>query len=259
MRDESSVKIFLRPLMPQSSVWSRSAFSRSIMVLSSSEVPPASPSTMGSFSIMRTRTTTSWLMSPLTWPACTSRTSPPYRFRIFSSTKVTSSSMWRTRSLVLLSWMRSTHGRNMRTSMLSSLIHSSRIRSSTGWSSGITVERGFGSYTIMVCATTSLSSVYSRLARYLSATVSRVALGSLWVANWTAAWSFASSMKMVRLGVLICFETLMSSSMRGTPRVTSLAELPAWWKVFRVICVAGSPMDCAARMPTISPGATCAR
>ena len=60
----------------------------------------------------------------------------------------------------------------------------------------------------------------------------------------------------VRMGVFIFFEALMSSSKRGTPRVTFLAEFPAWWKVFKVICVVGSPTDCAAMVPTISPGAT---
>jgi len=35
--------------------------------------------------------------------------------------------------------------------------------------------------------------------------------------------------------------TLIISLNLGTPRVTFLAEIPAKWKVFRVICVAGSP------------------
>ena len=46
----------------------------------------------------------------------------------------------------------------------------------------------------------------------------------------------------------------MSSLRRGTPSVTFLAETPAKWKVFKVICVAGSPMDCAATVPMPSPG-----
>ena len=48
----------------------------------------------------------------------------------------------------------------------------------------------------------------------------------------------------------------MSSSNLGTPRVTFLAELPAEWNVLSVIWVVGSPTDCAAIVPTISPGAT---
>ena len=36
---------------------------------------------------------------------------------------------------------------------------------------------------------------------------------------------------------------------RGTPRVTFLLDTPAKWNVFRVICVAGSPQDCAAIDP----------
>ncbi len=40
---------------------------------------------------------------------------------------------------------------------------------------------------------------------------------------------------------------------RGTPSVRCFADTPAWWNVFSVICVAGSPMDCAASTPHISP------
>ncbi len=47
---------------------------------------------------------------------------------------------------------------------------------------------------------------------------------------------------------------LMISVRRGTPSVTFLADTPAKWKVFSVICVVGSPMDCAATVPIISPG-----
>jgi hypothetical protein len=45
------------------------------------------------------------------------------------------------------------------------------------------------------------------------------------------------------LGVLIFLATLMISLSLGTPSVTFLADTPAKWKVFRVIYVAGSPMD----------------
>lgn len=40
----------------------------------------------------------------------------------------------------------------------------------------------------------------------------------------------------------------------GMPRVTFISPLPAKWKVFRVICVEGSPMLWAASRPTASPG-----
>ena len=47
------------------------------------------------------------------------------------------------------------------------------------------------------------------------------------------------------------------SSIRGTPRVTfDLDATPTLWKVFKVNCVVGSPTDCAAMTPTISPGWT---
>mmetsp|Transcript_110788 Transcript_110788/g.309615 ORF Transcript_110788/g.309615 Transcript_110788/m.309615 type:complete len:246 (+) Transcript_110788:2051-2788(+) len=59
--------------------------------------------------------------------------------------------------------------------------------------------------------------------------------------------------KMASDGVFTCFATLMSSFKRGTPNVTFLAPTPAKWKVFNVICVAGSPTLCAARTPTESP------
>mmetsp|Transcript_95530 Transcript_95530/g.270216 ORF Transcript_95530/g.270216 Transcript_95530/m.270216 type:complete len:206 (-) Transcript_95530:2835-3452(-) len=48
----------------------------------------------------------------------------------------------------------------------------------------------------------------------------------------------------------------MSSFNRGTPSVTFLAPTPAKWKVFRVICVAGSPTLCAATTPITSPAST---
>mmetsp|Transcript_57261 Transcript_57261/g.167581 ORF Transcript_57261/g.167581 Transcript_57261/m.167581 type:complete len:270 (-) Transcript_57261:1574-2383(-) len=59
--------------------------------------------------------------------------------------------------------------------------------------------------------------------------------------------------KMARDGVFTAFATLISSFSLGTPSVTFLAPTPAKWKVFRVICVAGSPTLCAARVPIISP------
>mmetsp|Transcript_66834 Transcript_66834/g.215443 ORF Transcript_66834/g.215443 Transcript_66834/m.215443 type:complete len:238 (-) Transcript_66834:852-1565(-) len=60
--------------------------------------------------------------------------------------------------------------------------------------------------------------------------------------------------KTAREGVFTVLATLMSSFSLGTPSVTFLAPTPAKWKVLSVICVAGSPTLCAARVPTISPG-----
>ena len=53
--------------------------------------------------------------------------------------------------------------------------------------------------------------------------------------------------------ILSLLVQLMSSSSLGTPRVTFILETPAKWKVFNVICVAGSPILCAAIAPTDSP------
>ena len=58
----------------------------------------------------------------------------------------------------------------------------------------------------------------------------------------------------MREGVLMFLAMLMISVSRGTPSVTFLADTPAKWKVLRVICVVGSPIDCAATVPIISPG-----
>mmetsp|Transcript_74137 Transcript_74137/g.191239 ORF Transcript_74137/g.191239 Transcript_74137/m.191239 type:complete len:241 (+) Transcript_74137:2052-2774(+) len=60
--------------------------------------------------------------------------------------------------------------------------------------------------------------------------------------------------KTAREGVLTVLATLINSLSRGTPSVTFFAPTPAKWKVFKVICVAGSPTLCAARTPTVSPG-----
>jgi len=42
----------------------------------------------------------------------------------------------------------------------------------------------------------------------------------------------------------------------GTPYVICILATPAKWKVFNVIWVPGSPIDCAAIAPTQSPGVT---
>ena len=49
------------------------------------------------------------------------------------------------------------------------------------------------------------------------------------------------SEKIVKTGVLTFEEALMSSSKRGSPKVTFFALFPALWNVFSVICVVGSP------------------
>lgn len=56
------------------------------------------------------------------------------------------------------------------------------------------------------------------------------------------------------MGVLIFLAALIISLIRGTPSVTFIDATPAKWKVFKVICVPGSPMDCAPTAPTVEPG-----
>lgn len=56
------------------------------------------------------------------------------------------------------------------------------------------------------------------------------------------------------MGVEMTREAFMISLMRGTPSVTFMLATPAKWNVLSVICVAGSPMECAATAPTASPG-----
>ncbi len=58
------------------------------------------------------------------------------------------------------------------------------------------------------------------------------------------------------IGVLIFLEALIISLIRGTPCVMLMPATPAKWNVFRVICVPGSPIDCAAMAPTADPGST---
>lgn len=52
------------------------------------------------------------------------------------------------------------------------------------------------------------------------------------------------------------FLVVINSFSLGTPSVTFAPPWPAKWKVFNVICVEGSPKDCAAIAPTASPGST---
>mmetsp|Transcript_560 Transcript_560/g.2293 ORF Transcript_560/g.2293 Transcript_560/m.2293 type:complete len:279 (-) Transcript_560:3046-3882(-) len=56
------------------------------------------------------------------------------------------------------------------------------------------------------------------------------------------------------MGVEMFLAALMISLIRGTPSVMFIEATPAKWNVFRVICVPGSPMDCAPTAPTALPG-----
>ena len=81
--------------------------------------------------------------------------------------------------------------------------------------------------------------------------------------NWLRALyapAFESSSKYTVIEGFFGFgDSERISSTRGVPRVTvDLLATPAKWNVFSVSCVVGSPMDCAAMMPTISPGFTTA-
>eukprot|EP00499_Haloplacidia_sp_CaronLabIsolate_P012258 CAMPEP_0196774152 /NCGR_PEP_ID=MMETSP1104-20130614/3211_1 /TAXON_ID=33652 /ORGANISM="Cafeteria sp., Strain Caron Lab Isolate" /LENGTH=54 /DNA_ID=CAMNT_0042144305 /DNA_START=63 /DNA_END=224 /DNA_ORIENTATION=- len=53
------------------------------------------------------------------------------------------------------------------------------------------------------------------------------------------------------MGVLMLAEAVITiSRRRGIPNVTFTDPCPAKWNVLSVICVDGSPMDCAAMAPT---------
>lgn len=67
-----------------------------------------------------------------------------------------------------------------------------------------------------------------------------------------ASLSFVTSLQLM-IGVLIALAALMISFIRGTPRVTFIDATPAKWNVFKVICVPGSPIDCAPTAPTVDP------
>lgn len=67
-----------------------------------------------------------------------------------------------------------------------------------------------------------------------------------------ASLSFVTSLQLM-IGVLMAFAALMISLIRGTPRVTFIEATPAKWNVFKVICVPGSPIDCAPTAPTVDP------
>ena len=59
------------------------------------------------------------------------------------------------------------------------------------------------------------------------------------------------------IGVDTLRAALIISLIRGTPRVTFIDATPAKWKVLSVICVPGSPIDCAPTAPTAEPGSIC--
>ena len=73
---------------------------------------------------------------------------------------------------------------------------------------------------------------------------------------FSASLAAAPVRKTVREGALGFLLILIISFNLGTPKVTFFDDTPAKWKVFSVICVAGSPSDWAAKAPTISPGLT---
>ena len=67
---------------------------------------------------------------------------------------------------------------------------------------------------------------------------------------------FGDTSLAVIMGVLMFFDALIISLMRGTPKVTFMEATPAKWKVFSVICVPGSPIDWAPTAPTVDPDQT---
>lgn len=69
-----------------------------------------------------------------------------------------------------------------------------------------------------------------------------------------ASLSFVTSLQLI-IGVLMALAALIISLIRGTPRVTFMDATPAKWNVFNVICVPGSPIDCAPTAPTVDPEA----
>ena len=67
-----------------------------------------------------------------------------------------------------------------------------------------------------------------------------------------ATSSKGSAKRTLMMGVATLLAALMISLMRGTPAVMFMLATPAKWKVLSVICVPGSPMDCAPTAPTWS-------
>mmetsp|Transcript_25747 Transcript_25747/g.65467 ORF Transcript_25747/g.65467 Transcript_25747/m.65467 type:complete len:502 (-) Transcript_25747:932-2437(-) len=66
--------------------------------------------------------------------------------------------------------------------------------------------------------------------------------------------SLSTASATFMMGVEMFLAALMISLMRGTPSVTFMDATPAKWNVLSVICVPGSPMDCAPTAPTVEPG-----
>jgi len=84
---------------------------------------------------------------------------------------------------------------------------------------------------------TSPSSVFSNRALTIRAEASLLRVTSL----------------QLMIGVLMTLAALMISLIRGTPSVTFMDATTAKWKVLSVICVPGSPIDCAPTAPTVEP------
>jgi hypothetical protein len=84
---------------------------------------------------------------------------------------------------------------------------------------------------------TSPSSVFSNRALTIRAEASLLRVTSL----------------QLMIGVLMTLAALIISLIRGTPSVTFMDATPAKWKVLSVICVPGSPIDCAPTAPTVEP------
>src|SRR5271163_2238381 len=61
---------------------------------------------------------------------------------------------------------------------------------------------------------------------------------------------------MYATGVVGFFFASTSSMILGRPEVATVDSIPARWNDLRIICVPGSPTDCAAIIPTGSPYST---
>src|SRR5271156_3272521 len=61
---------------------------------------------------------------------------------------------------------------------------------------------------------------------------------------------------MYATGVVGFFFASTSSIILGSPEVATVDSIPARWNDLRIICVPGSPTDCAASIPTGSPYST---
>eukprot|EP00659_Diplonema_papillatum_P008560 gene8559-biopygen8548 len=125
--------------------------------------------------------------------------------------------------------------------MLSRMVYTSMSSCRSKIASGSILTRmkhSIGVYTSSRCLQISLSVVRSIRALTIFAETSSVSL----------------SRYPLMIGVLIVFDALMISLIRGTPCVMLMDATPAKWNVFRVICVPGSPILCAPMAPQAVPG-----